>query len=240
MATPMGLSCTLPPSCFTFFLPLLVSFVSRLGLVRLDSALLGPQQPLSLSLFTSLPPLLSTTPPVIGLSIARAPSLHLCPSSTGPPAPSPPRRAPRLSATRVYIGPARWGFRQNDEQVKPTRPPLPPQIPLEPARALTLATATSAPCVGRGRSERRGGERGGSRDLHSISSRTQGRRKPEKKVHRRVDAHVQEDLSKQKPGLSSSHVLGARRRSGEGGEMWRGTSVVADGGARGAGEEGRR
>lgn len=131
-------------------------------------------------------------------------------------------------------------FDKTTSKLNPPARLFPPQIPLEPARALTLATATSAPCVGRGRSERRGGERGGSRDLHSISSRTQGKRKPEKKVHRRVDAHVQEDLSKQKPGLSSSHVLGARRRSGEGGEMWRGTSVVADGGARGAGEEGKR
>lgn len=70
-----------------------------------------------------------------------------------------------------------------------------------------------------------------------LLSRTQGRRKPEKKVHRRVDAHVQEDLSKQKPGLSSSHVLRARRKSGEGG----GTSVVADGGKGGArGERDRR
>lgn len=86
-----------------------------------------------------------------------------------------------------------------------------------------------------------GGECGGSRDLHSIFSRTQGRRKAEKKVHRRVDAHVQEDLSKQKPGLSSSHVLGARRKSGEGGGTWRGTSVAADGGAReGAKREGDR
>lgn len=128
MATPMGLSCTLPPSCFTFFLPLLVSFVSRLGLVRLDSALLGPQPSLSLSLFLFLrySPLLrpssvlaSREPrPSSSVSLARVlPPLH------------PPRRAPRLSATRVYIGPARWGFRQNDEQVKPTRPPPPPANP---------------------------------------------------------------------------------------------------------------
>lgn len=48
-------------------------------------------------------------------------------------------------------------------------------------------------------------------------------------------------MSKQKPGLSSSHVLGARRKSGEGGGTWRGTSVAADGGAReGAKREGDR
>lgn len=56
VATPLGLSCTLPPSCFTFFSLLLVSFVSRLGLVRLDSAMLGPRTvlPFSPSLFLSL------------------------------------------------------------------------------------------------------------------------------------------------------------------------------------------
>lgn len=180
MATPMGLSCTLPPSCFTFFLPLLVSFVSRLGLVRLDSALLGPQQPLSFSLFTSLPPLLSTTPPVIGLSIARAPSLHLCPSSTGPPAPSPPRRAPRLSATRVYIGPARWGFRQNDEQVKPTRPPLPPANPSR-TRARAHARNRDIGSVRRKRTERAEGRRawrveGSPLDLLSHTGKEEARK----------------------------------------------------------------
>lgn len=168
MATPMGLSCTLPPSCFTFFLPLLVSFVSRLGLVRLDSALLGPQPSLSLSI--SLPSLLSTTPPVIGLSIARAPSLQLCPSCTGPPAPSPPRRAPRLSATRVYIGPARWGFRQNDEQVKPTRPP---PLPANPSRTRAHARNRDiGPGPVRGKRTERAQGAAGSAEGRGISTRS--------------------------------------------------------------------
>lgn len=67
-ATPLGLSCTLPPSCFTFFLPLLVSFVSRLGLVRLDSALLGPRA--SIFLCLAIKKDLSSTQAVIGRSIA--------------------------------------------------------------------------------------------------------------------------------------------------------------------------
>lgn len=113
---------------FHFFSPFarFVCISARSGSPRLGVA---RAPTVSLSLSISPPSLLSTTPPVIGLSIARAPSLQLCPSCTGPPAPSPPRRAPRLSATRVYIGPARWGFRQNDEQVKPTRPPPPPANP---------------------------------------------------------------------------------------------------------------
>lgn len=63
VATPLGLSCTLPPSCFTFFSPLLVSFVSRLGLVRLGSALLGPRTALPL-----LPPFSIQSPLVVPLS----------------------------------------------------------------------------------------------------------------------------------------------------------------------------
>lgn len=139
----------------------------------------GPNS-LSLSLFTSLPPLLSTTPPVIGLSIARAPSLHLCPSSTGPPVPSPPRRAPRLSATRVYIGPARWGFRQNDEQVKPTRPPLPPANPSR-TRARAHARNRDIGSVRRKRTERAEGRRawrveGSPLDLLSHTGKEEARK----------------------------------------------------------------
>lgn len=205
----------------------------RLGVARAPTASLS----LSLLLFLHYSPLLR--PSSVLASREPRPSTSVPLPRVLPPLH--PVAGPRGYQPLVFTSGQLGGdFDKTTSKLNPPARLFPPQIPLEPARALTLATATSAPCVGRGRSERRGGERGGSRDLHSISSRTQGRRKPEKKVHRRVDAHVQEDLSKQKPGLSSSHVLGARRRSGEGGEMWRGTSVVADGGARGAGEEGKR
>lgn len=143
--------------------------------------------------------------PPFAFFLLRSFSRERRPSSTGPPplAARSPRRAPRLSATRVYIGPAWWGFRQNDEQVKALA------CLLNPSRALARAwDGATVPDAGNGQ----GWTKGGGRGKGSTRSRTQRRGKPEKRVHRRVDAHVQEDLSKQKPGLSSSHVLRAKRK----------------------------
>lgn len=101
VATPLGLSCTLLPSCFTFFS--LCSFRLYLDSVwfasarqRSDLERSSLSLPLSLSLWLS--------------PFRRASRLF-----------SLSRRdhgAPQLSATRVYIGPGWWGPRQNDEQVK--------------------------------------------------------------------------------------------------------------------------
>lgn len=180
MATPMGLSCTLPPSCFTFFLPLLVSFVSRLGLVRLDSALLGPQPSLSLSLF-----LLLRYSPLLRPSSVLA-SRELRPSSSVPlPRVLPPLHppaGPRGYQPLVFTSGQLGGdFDKTTSKLNPPARPLPPQIPLEPALTLATATSAPAPCVERGRSERserRGVRRveGSPLDLLSHTGKEEGRK----------------------------------------------------------------
>lgn len=129
--------------------------------------------PLSPSLFISLPPVSPLLRPSSVLA-SREPR----PSSSVPLArvlpPLHPLAGPRGYQPLVFTSGQLGGdFDKTTSKLNPPARLFPPQIPLEPARALTLATATSAPapCVGRGRSEGRGGECGGSRDLHSISSR---------------------------------------------------------------------
>lgn len=132
VATPLGLSCTLPPSCFTFFLPLLVSFVSRLGLVRLGSVLLGPQTDVSLSLRVSSFPF----GPGVSRSLARSRGPSGCPCSAGPrppPGPLDPLAGPHGYQPLVFTsGQLGGGFDKTTSKLKhppaSLRPPTCPRL----------------------------------------------------------------------------------------------------------------
>lgn len=211
MATPLGLSCTLPPSCFTFFLPLLVSFVSRLGLVRLDSVLLGPQTDVSLSLRLSFFLLMSG----VFRSLARSRGPSSCPCCTGPrppPGPLDPLAGPHGYQPLVFTsGQLGGGFDKTTSKLKH------PPASLRPATCPRLARSSGARRTHGAARDREKEERRRKRgDNPHDPAHTERRWKPEKRVHRRVDAHVQEDLSKQKPGLSSSHVLRTKRKKKRG------------------------
>lgn len=239
MATPMGLSCTLPPSCFTFFLPLLVSFVSRLGLVRLDSALLGPQQSLSLSLylyFSSSFARLSTTPPVIGLSIAREPrpSPSLFHGSLFPPLhpPAGPRGYQPLVFTSGQLG---GDFDKTTSKLKPTRPPASSsRKSLSNSRARAHARNRdigSGHIVRRNRTERagRGGERveGSPLDLLSHTGKEEAREEgPSTSRRTRTGGFVKTKARSFVESRSKGKECGERRGRGR-----RGTSAVGSEGS---------
>lgn len=187
MATPVGLSCTLPPSCFTFFS--LCSFRLYLDSVWFASARCcsGPERP-----SRSYPP---------------HPASAGCPSFAGPSsAPRPVSGAPRLSATRVYIGLGWWGSRQNDKQVKvPARHPPPG------------AQTRHFDSRGKRRTEdsaRTHVERAGSPRRKARSQKKRGSAEKTERKRKRESSHVLEDLSKQNPNLSSSHVLRREREKG--------------------------
>lgn len=174
-----------------FFLPLLVPFVSRLGLVRLGSAVLGPRNG-----------------PLVLAFVPAKPSFFRGTSSV----PSPRSGPTRLSATRVYIGPGWWGLDKTTNKLK--------YSPLAPSLRLAWCRHASSIAGEKRRTEEtvRTNTRKANGDPYTRRQ-TLGAHRNEAERDSRLTGL--EDLSKQNPNLSSSHVLRAERwrrtRGGEGG-----------------------
>lgn len=183
VATPLELSCTLLPSCCIFFS--LCLFRLYLDSVWFVSArrCSGPETgSLALAFVPAKP------------SFFRGPSSTLSPRS-GP---------TRLSATRVYIGPGWWGPRQNDEQVKVLS-----AFTLPPSGVVQTRQFDS-----RGKEKDGGTVRTNTRKANGGPYNTQtgiGAYRNEAERERFERLTGLEDLSKQNPNLSSSHVLRAER-----------------------------
>lgn len=166
---------------FHFFSPFarFVCISARSGSPRLGVAR-APTVSLSLSLFLFLrySPLLR--PSSVLASREPRPSSSVPLARVLPPLhpPAGPRGYQPLVFTSGQLG---GDFDKTTSKLNPPARLLPPQIPLEPALTLATATSAPAPCVERGRSERR--ERRGVRrvegsplDLLSHTGKEEGRK----------------------------------------------------------------